>query len=184
MNEGDAFRHAAEGFAQRARNIKPDQWSSPTPCTEWDVRALVNHVVGEWLWVAELMGGKTIGQVGDKLNGDVLGDDPVAKVSEAQRSATGAFSGPGALDKTVHLSFGDTSGNDYAQQMASDTVIHTWDLARGIGADDTLDPALVDFAWEYFGTHAEEWRSVGAFAEETQPEGDSKQARLIALSGR
>ncbi|MFN2582661.1 MAG: TIGR03086 family metal-binding protein [Candidatus Dormibacteria bacterium] len=184
MNEGDAFQRASDDFVEQARNIRSDQWSSSTPCTEWDVRALVNHIAGEWLWVGELMQGKTIDEVGERLNGDILGDDPLAKLSEAHRTATAAFNAPRAMEKTVHLSSGDTNGQDYAQQMVSDSVIHTWDLARGIGGDETLDPQLVDFACDYFQKHAEEWRSGGAFAAKKEATDDSKQAQLIAITGR
>jgi uncharacterized protein (TIGR03086 family) len=57
--------------------IGPDQWSAPTPCAEWDVRGLVNHLVaGNW-WASELARGATIDGVGSRLDGDVLGDDPL-----------------------------------------------------------------------------------------------------------
>ena len=77
IDEATAFRRASEGFVDRARKIGPEQWSGPTPCTEWDVRTLVNHVAGEYLWVPEMLAGKTIADVGDRLDGDLLGDDPL-----------------------------------------------------------------------------------------------------------
>jgi uncharacterized protein (TIGR03086 family) len=184
MNNSDAFRRASDGFMQRARQISPEQWSASTPCTEWDVRALVNHVGGEYLWVAELMQGKTIADVGTSLDGDVLGTDPVARVAGAQNSAASSFEAPGAADKSVPLSFGETAAMDYAQQMAVDSVIHSWDLARAIGADDTLDPDLVDYTYQYLQKVAAAWRSGGAFGPEHEPADDSIQAKMLALTGR
>jgi hypothetical protein len=53
--------------------------------------------------------------------------------------AHAAVAQPGALDRTVHLSFGDTSGQQYVVQLTADLAIHAWDLARATGQDDTLD---------------------------------------------
>jgi hypothetical protein len=53
--------------------------------------------------------------------------------------AHAAVAQPGALDRTVHLSFDDTSGQQYVVQLTADLAIHAWDLARATGQDDTLD---------------------------------------------
>src|SRR5690606_40630030 len=75
--------------------------------------------------------------------GDVLGADPVAAWEEASRAARTAWLEAGAPERTVHLSFGDAPGSLYLWQMTFDLAVHAWDLARGIGADDALDPGLV-----------------------------------------
>lgn len=184
MNESEAFRRASDGFMTRARRISADQWSAATPCTEWNVRALVNHVGGEYLWVEELMAGKTIAEVGDRLNGDVLGADPLATLERAHDAAVASLEQPGAMDRTVHLSFGDTPAAEYAKQMIIDSVIHSWDLARAIGAEERLDPELVDIAYTDLAPQADEWRSGGAFGPEKSPADESTQAKLLALTGR
>jgi uncharacterized protein (TIGR03086 family) len=184
IDEATAFRRASESFVERARRIGQEQWSGPTPCTDWDVRTLVNHVAGEYLWVPEMLAGKTIAEVGDRLDGDVLGDDPLRTLIDAWNAALAAIDGPGALETTVHLSFGDLPAKAYVQQMALDSVIHSWDLARGIGADDALDPELVDHCYADLKGSAEAWRSAGVFGPETAPADDSTQAKLLALTGR
>ncbi|MET9568940.1 maleylpyruvate isomerase N-terminal domain-containing protein [Streptomyces virginiae] len=61
------------------RAVKGDRWDAPTPCTEWTVRDLVNHVTGEQLLIPPLIaGGRTLEELGDAFPGDVPGDDPVA----------------------------------------------------------------------------------------------------------
>ena len=87
--------------------IRDDQWHAPTPDTEWDVTDLVQHLVYEQLWVPPLLAGKTIAEVGDAFDGDVLGDDPQRAWTSAAAAAQAAFAEPGALERTVHLSFGD-----------------------------------------------------------------------------
>ncbi len=100
--------------------IGDDQWSRPTPCEQWDVRALVNHVTGEALWAPPLFAGATIAEVGDRFDGDVLGDDPKGRWRAAAAEAVAAVSREGWLEQTVHLSFGDFSGRFYAEQLFAD----------------------------------------------------------------
>ncbi len=184
MDDATAFARASDGYLQRAQAVSADQWSAPTPCAEWDVRALMNHVAGEYLWVPELLAGKTIAEVGGRLDGDLLGDDPLGVLTRAHAAAVEAAAAPEAMTMTVHLSFGDLPGAEYLQQMAIDSVIHSWDLARGIGADDALDSELVDYAYAALAPVAEDWRSGGAFGPAQDPPDGSTQSRLIALTGR
>jgi uncharacterized protein (TIGR03086 family) len=184
ISEATAFRRASESFLERARQIGQEQWSAATPCAEWNVRALVNHVAGEYLWVPEMLAGRTIAEVGDRLDGDVLGDDPMQALINARGAALAAIDGPEALATTAHLSFGDLPAGEYVKQMALDSVIHSWDLARGVGADEELDPELVELCYAGLKDSAENWRSAGVFGPETAPLNDSTQAKLLALTGR
>jgi uncharacterized protein (TIGR03086 family) len=184
IDEATAFRRASESFVQRARTIGPEQWSGATPCSEWDVRMLVNHVAGEYLWVPEMLAGRTIAEVGDRLDGDVLGSDPLQTLIDASQAALAAVDGPDALEATTHLSFGDLPAREYVKQMAIDSVIHSWDLAKGVGLDDSLDPELVEFCYADLQASAAEWRGAGVFGPETAASDESTQARLLALTGR
>jgi uncharacterized protein (TIGR03086 family) len=184
MNEATAFRRASDGFVQRARRVSADQWSAATPCTEWDVRGLLNHVAGEYFWVKEMMAGRTVADVGDRLDGDLLGDDPLQVLTKAQRDALEAVEGPDVLGRTVHLSFGEVPAAEYAKQMTVDSVIHSWDLARATGGDESLDAELVDLCYAELQKTAGDWRSAGLFGPETAASDGSAQAKLLALSGR
>ncbi len=184
IDEPTAFGRASESFVQRARKIGHEQWSDSSPCTEWDVRMLVNHVAGEYLWVPEMLAGRTIAEVGDRLDGDVLGGDPLQTLINAREAALAAIDRPEALETVTHLSFGDLPAKEYVKQMAIDSVIHSWDLARGIGVDESLDPELVDFCYGDLQASAAAWRGAGVFGPETIPADDSTQARLLALTGR
>lgn len=184
MDEG-LFERAVTGFGRRLELIADDQWSGPTPCADWDVRTLVNHVAGELLWAPPLLAGQTVAEVGDRLDGDLLGTDFRAAWATATAGALGAAAEPGAQARTVHLSFGDFSGSDYLAQITSDVVIHSWDLARAIGADEGLDPELVEFVDGFLGPQIEAWRSAGAFGPAVEvPDNADLQARLLARTGR
>jgi uncharacterized protein (TIGR03086 family) len=179
------FGRAVDEFARRVVAIEHGQWTAPTPDTEWDVRALVNHIVVEDLWAPPLLEGRTLAQVGDRFDGDQLGDDPVATWRRASAGAVAAVGEDGALDRVVHVSFGDIPGWDYVSQLTCDHVIHAWDLARAIGANERLDPDLVDFAYEYLSPQVDGWRSAGVFGPGVEvPTGADRQSQLLALSGR
>src|SRR5918994_5088960 len=107
MDAVDLFDRACKEFDSRVAVVQPDQWSHFTPCSEWDVRALVNHVTVEDLWVPPLLEGSTIEQVGDRFDGDQLGDDPQAAWRDAMSAATAAAKALDSVDTTVHISAGD-----------------------------------------------------------------------------
>src|SRR6478735_4331117 len=92
------FRRATDGFGRHVHAVSSDQWHDPTPCDDWDVRTLVNHVAVEQLWVPPLAGGSTVADIGDQLDGDQLGTDPVAAWDAAVEASLRAFEAPGALD--------------------------------------------------------------------------------------
>ena len=58
--------------------VRPEQWHDETPCSEWDVRTLVRHLLYEQRWVPSVCEGLTIEEVGDRFEGDLLGDDSAA----------------------------------------------------------------------------------------------------------
>lgn len=176
---------ALDAFGARLQAVEPDQWSSPTPCADWDVRALVNHVAGELLWIPPLLDGRTIAEVGDLYDGDVLGADPRKVWSAAVGDVGRAVRGDGVQERIVHLSFGDVPGSEYLGQVTSDLAIHAWDLARAIGADERLDARLVTFVDAFLSPQIELWRSAGVLGPAVDVADDvSVQERLLAQTGR
>ncbi|WP_095757738.1 TIGR03086 family metal-binding protein [Streptomyces xinghaiensis] len=181
----DAFDTAWLEFDRRVHRVREDQWGEPTPCTAWTVRDLVNHLVGEHLWAPWLLRGATLAEVGDRFDGDVLGDDPIAAWERAAAESHAAFHRPGALDGHVDTSGGESPTTDYGWQMATDLTVHAWDLARGIGDDDTLGDELAAAVYERVEPEAAGWQGSGLFAAPVPvPEGARAQDRLVALLGR
>lgn len=185
MDAVEAFRKAVAQFDLSIANVPNDAWDAPTPCSEWDIRALVNHVVGECAWVPPLLGGKTMADIGDQLSGDLLGDDAPAAWHQAARAALAALAPDDVLDRTVHLSAGDSTGAEYLSEVAADLTIHVWDLAQAIGRTEQLPADLVQFAHETFRPRLVEWRAAGLLGEPVQLRGEADpQTRLLALVGR
>ncbi len=181
----EMFERAVAGFGRNVAATTGAQWHDPTPCTEWDVRTLVNHLTVEQLWVRSLVDGATVAEVGDRLDGDQLGDDPVSAWNTAVAESSAAFGAPGALDGRVTLSYGPRPTVEYCWEMTVDALIHTWDLARGIGADETLDGELVALAYERTLPFAELLAESGLFDPPVPVEDSAPlQTKLLALVGR
>jgi uncharacterized protein (TIGR03086 family) len=184
MNVMGLHRNAVENFTQKVQQVSDDQWSQPTPCTEWDVRTLVNHVVSEERWVKPLVDGKTIDEVGSALDGDLLGDDPAGAAAAAGAEAATAFDEGEPENGLVHLSFGDTPVDEYAMQMLADHLVHGWDLAAATGMDRTMDPELVSVVQAWFAPQEEAWRAAGAIGPRVEVDADDPQSELLAVYGR
>ena len=90
-------------FGNLVHQVPDDAWTAPTPCTEWDVRALVHHLVSEIAWTVPLLGGRSVTDVGDSLSGDLLGEDPVASWDAAAADALAAVNTDGAMELVIHL---------------------------------------------------------------------------------
>ena len=143
----EMFGRSTQRLTARVEGVAPEQWAASTPCSEWDVRALVNHLANEQLWAPHLVAGETIEQVGDRYDGDVLGADPVATWRTALDGSLAAFAGAD-LDATVHLSYGDVPCREYLTQMLTDAEVHGWDLATATGQDAAIDPDIASLLLE------------------------------------
>lgn len=181
----ELFDRAVDGFDQRVQLIRDDQWDAPTPCTEWTVRDLVNHLVVEQLWVPETMAGKTMEEVGDRFDGDQVGGDPAGAWEAAVAASRAAFAEPGALERTIHLSRGPSPATQYCAEMTMDATIHTWDLARAIEADENLDMDLVELSLALLEPIKDSLAASGMFGPPVPvgPDADP-QTQLLAIVGR
>ncbi|WP_435206457.1 TIGR03086 family metal-binding protein [Micromonospora sp. bgisy143] len=181
----EAYRRSLAEFVDRVDQIGPGQWSAETPCPGWDVRTLVNHVVGEDRWSVPLLAGRTIDEVGDRFEGDQLGDDPVTTTREAAAQAEIAVTHPGTIDRTVHLSAGATPAAEYVSQLLAEHLIHGWDLAVAIGADPRFDPDAVHVCAQWFAGRVDDYRRDKLVRDEARVPADAdEQDHLLAAFGR
>ena len=185
MADLDLLSRADDGFARRLALVRPGQWAAPTPCTEWDVRALVNHVVGASRRYAMLLHGSTTDEAEATRAVDHLGDDPAASYAATAAELEAAFGEPGAMARTARHRAGERTGAQVLGMRVPDIAVHTWDLARAIGAGESLDPDVVAFALTLQDTF-DAARQRGAFAPPPgkTPADSSAQACLLHLAGR
>lgn len=138
-----------DDFARQLRLVGPNDWVRPTPCSEWDVRALVNHVVGGNVRHQLLLRGAPTEQVEATRFVDHLGPDPLASFIAKADGVLACFHADGALERIAHHVAGDRTGGELLSMRILDTAIHGWDLGRAIGADETLDEHVVEFLLAY-----------------------------------
>lgn len=184
LSAREAYARGVETFDTVLRQVRPDQWTAATPCVEWDVRTLVNHVVGEDRWVPPLLAGLTIAEVGDTLDGDLLGDDPQLAWDRARREAEEAVSAV-PDDQIVALSAGPTPVAEYLWQLAADHLIHAWDLATAVGIELIFDDDPAAAVEDWFTAREDGYRQAGAIGPRVAVrDGASRQQRLLAAFGR
>jgi uncharacterized protein (TIGR03086 family) len=183
METHTLYERSVQYFLDRVDAVQDDAWADPTPCIDWDVRGLVNHIAYEDLWTVPLMRGATIEEVGDKFEGDVVGTDPIGSARAAALEALATVAEELPKGGTVHLSFGETPKDEYVMQLAADHLVHGWDLAVAVGGDTSMDPDLVAAFTAWFDDNEDGYRSAGAISARRQLSGDA-QHDLLARFGR
>lgn len=181
----EAHAGALDHTARIVHGVRNEQLHDPTPDDDWDVAALLQHIVSGNLWVAPLVGGETIEQVGDRLDGDLIGDDPAGAYDRSAAEAAGAFRAEGAMDAPCAVSYGPVPGRIYCGHRLIDVLVHGWDVAHAVGADTTLPTELVEACLEVIEPQLAELEASGAFGSDHDvPDGASPQVRLLSLLGR
>ncbi len=168
--------------------IRPDQMSAPTPCSEWDVRAVANHMTGGSLMFAECIENGSVSdeEFGRLMSADLVGDEPSAVFGAAADRALAAFGAPGALEQTVTLPFGTMPAGVAANIALFDLTVHALDLAYATGQSTELDPDVLQAGWEAAQAMlSPDMRAGGMFAEAQPCADDAPLAeRLMAFAGR
>lgn len=187
MDPLDALALARAEFARRLRAVGPGDWDRPTPCEDWTVRDLVTHViVGQEMTVA-LLGGATRDEVMAIAMAGSLPDDPVTAYEAGAEAQAAAFAAPGALDPVYPHPAGDFPGSVVLAFRVGDATLHAWDLARAIGADETLNADLVAHVWAGIEPMAPVMATSGRFGEGasgTLPADAAPQLKLLDATGR
>jgi uncharacterized protein (TIGR03086 family) len=173
------MRRAAAPTLTVLRRIASDQLTAPTPCTEYDVRALISHLL-QW---GPMMAGagrrQAVGQVDDDA-----GDEWLSAIEKVTADIVDAWSAPGAWEGIAQMA-GPMPATTVGGLTAAEFVLHGWDLARATGVDASWPDDVVAVAYEATAGTAEQGRAIGVYAApvELAPEA-SAMDRLLAVSGR
>ncbi len=189
MESYAAFEQAVMSTAGIVKLVRQDQMTAPTPCSEWDVRALLNHMIGT-LWLGQALLGDSQPRYAMAPGGlpdtDLAGTGPAASYSVASEAVLAAASDGDALTRLHVTPLGEMPGPILAGFTTLDIFVHGWDLAKAIGQPVVLDDAVADhvlgFARQALGSEEMRAGRIGpALAvPETAPVGD----RLAGFLGR
>jgi uncharacterized protein (TIGR03086 family) len=167
--------------------IRPGQWSAPTPCSEWRVRDLVDHLVLGNRMLAGVLAGHPLQDEAARLQAtDQLGADPTSAYRQAGETVLAAFRRPGALDDLVSVPFGSVPGEVALHLRITEMTVHGWDLARAIDVPVCFPVGVVEqelqFSREALGT----WPAGDRRFAPPYPVDDDAPTldRLVALLGR
>lgn len=168
-------------------NVDDGQLANATPCADWTVRDVINHITGGATMFAECVEQGSIpdDRFGQLMGGDNLGDDWRGAYRTASTHARAAFGAPGVLDKMVKLPFGEMPASIALNIAVSDVMTHACDIAKATG--QTIDdPELLATALETAKrTIQPDFRTPGFFdAEQAVSDEASPMDKLLAFTGR
>ena len=169
----DLYKSVSAWTASKVEGAR-DQLDAPTPCDEWDVRTLLNHMLDTQQYFQSVALGKEASPPSPEPP-DLLSDDPVADIEQAQARTVSAFEPDGVIDKT-----GPSLGIAF-----SDQLLHGWDLATATQQDATMPDGLPEVAYGLIhGAFTDEQRK-GVFKPEVEVSPSATaQDKLLAYTGR
>jgi uncharacterized protein (TIGR03086 family) len=147
MEPIEAFDRAGMAATTVVNGIVDGQWDLPTPCAEWTVRGVLNHLVTVGM-IAEAI---VAGRAHPDQRADHLGRDPKATFAATLAANAATLRTPGLMERVVSTPMGERPGSVMVDTLVAELVVHTWDLARATGQDTDLDPELaqeVRTSWE------------------------------------
>jgi uncharacterized protein (TIGR03086 family) len=185
MNQHAEMTAAADSAARVVGSVESDQFGEPTPCTEWDVRTLLNHLI---LWTSHSLEQRAHGEsvAPELMERDFAADPDFAAAYRAQLDrALAAWADPAVWDRELNVMGSATPASDVAALMVAELVLHGWDLAVATGQSYEVADAAASAALAAVEANAELFRQYKGFAEPvTVSDGASVLDRTLAASGR
>lgn len=176
----DRHRKIAAAFTQRVESVPADGWGRPAPCEGWMARDVVRHLV-EW-------GPSMLFQKWNIERPEIppVDDDPAAAWRIVNETMQGALDDPRVATSERETQMGTNSLENVADMIwTNDVLIHTWDLARATGQDETLDPETVGRMYAGMVPMEEAIRNSGHFGPRVEvPDDADPQTKLLAFTGR
>lgn len=161
--------------------IAADQWTAPTPCTEWSVRDLVGHLVGMNLVFVAMFEESPMPERGV----DRLGADPAGAYRRSAAALQTAAARPGVLERTRSTAVGTATGVERLQWRIADLLTHGWDLVQATGVEADLPDDLAEQALTFARAQLTTQPRTGRFADPQRIRDNAPAIdRLAALTGR
>jgi uncharacterized protein (TIGR03086 family) len=174
----DDWKTVVALFTENIDSVRHNQWGTPTICPDWDVRALVEHAVDYQRGYGLYLG------AGDGIDAE-LGDDPAAAWGQVSSALIAAYDTPGALARSFDFIPFLTTVAEQIIVPTTDLLIHTWDLAHAIGADETMPSEVCEEVLAEMQRVEEIIRIPDWYGDAIEPPADADaQTRLLCFAGR
>jgi uncharacterized protein (TIGR03086 family) len=175
----DRYHAIARGFTERVEGVPSDRWSAVSPCPDWTAADLVAHVVGTHNAVVARL------DETEPAEADKEGDLP-QQWRLASSAVISALADPDRASKMTSGRFGDQTFESLVSRLlCTDTLVHTWDLARATSQDDSLDREGVTASMDFLLPLDDAIRGPGGFAPKIEPAPDAdEQTRFLNFCGR
>ncbi|MFI6685490.1 TIGR03086 family metal-binding protein [Streptomyces sp. NPDC050485] len=184
-NEHRAMTECAAEAARIARGVTPGQLTGPTPCSDWDVRGLVNHWV---LYTSHGLEHRALRKpLPDELTArDFTADPDWARQYAAQLDrAVAAWADPATWEGEIDLGGSAMAAAEIASMLVEELVMHSWDVARATGQELRISEESAAFVLRVVEGNAEIYRQYQGFADAVElPAGATTVERALAVSGR
>jgi len=184
MDSKILFTRVLDQVTECVLAVDVKQLDNTTPCTDWNLRQLLNHLVYELLWVPDMLAGKTVAQVGSKYDGDVLGDRLQTSWQDAADAAQEAVE-KAEREAVVHLSYGDKSAETYVAEMAMEVLVHGWDVCQALSYSLLFEPDVAQAVYDNTLPRKKEYAESGMLGKPIDvPEDAVTEVKLLGLLGR
>jgi len=184
----DAVRRATDEYRCRLRLVHTaSQWASATPCAEWTVRDVADHILGGNRFTVLILGGLAPGEAMDRVTRGDFAGEPVLAFEDSAAAQLSALGMPGVLDRVYDHPVGPISGRDIARLRMTDLLVHAWDVARALGLPEGLDRVLVTESIAVVDAAGEMFVAAGFFGSGPSgslAEDSPEQLRLLDMVGR
>lgn len=173
----ERYTKLADQFGARVEATPDDAWDKAAPCEGWTARDVVEHVTGSQRNLAAALSGSEL---------PAPSDDPKARWRESYAAFKDAINLPGALEKQVPGPMGEMPANMVVGRfLATDVLVHTWDLARAVGGDERLDADAVSQAYSGLKPMDAMIRQPGVFGPKVDAADDAdEQEQFLNFLGR
>ena len=184
MDQIEAFERAIDQTGEIVAGVTPDQLTKPTPCADWDVRALLNHTISGVYMFDDAAQEKEFDT--SRFSKDLVGTDPADSYEQGAAKLKTTVRQSGLLDRNWTMPFGATPGQIAISIATVESVIHGWDIAKATGQQPNFDAELTEVATQAAQLFPPDIaRAPGVFGPEKECAPDAPmEDRLAAFLGR
>lgn len=177
-NPVELYQSAVESTSSIIAGVTPDQMGSSTPCSEWNVQALVEHLVGGASYFAASLAGEEPKPPSD-------GGSPADAFNSLAKKVIAEAGKPGVMEKQYDTPMGNMSGGEFMFGAFMDTFVHGWDLAKATGQNTSLNGDFAGIIYQGMGPMMDGMRQGGAFGGAVSVSDDASiQDKMLGMLGR